>query len=387
MKIRLLALGLLGAAALFACHPIFFWDMSVSWTLDGGTNSSTCSKYTIAEWEVFAEGVDPPNMLPVTRSFPCGTWDSGQKFFQIEEGHYKVYVRALEKGTNKVLAEKSASVRVYQENMDPDHADFAFTSADFCTGGGTGNAVIDLYWNINGTEDGTATGKSWDACSEVGADKVVVTIGCKRTKEFDCHAQGNMSGSVKVSDGDHNIAVKLVDKNGAALTTEAAGTVKATTAKSGEFTSDFYYTSFKSALKATTGTYHYATSFGTAETSCAATTPVVSHTTVYLEQPNGGDPVNKQFCGPASSCYKTNGADLGKCWAKDKAVTIGGLTWGLYSMTIQGGISGTSGFEACWKKTSYKDLPGKTDILVGAGVSNPTRALNLPKTGTASTCL
>ena len=114
---------------------------------------------------------------------------------------------------------------------------------------------------------------------------------------------------------------------------------------------------------------------------------MVAHTTVYLEQPNGGAPVNVQFCGPDSSCYKTNGADLGKCWAKDKAVTMGGLTWGLYSMTIQGGISGTSGFEACWKKTSHADLKGKTDILVGAGVTNPTRKLNLPKTGTSTTCM
>ena len=86
MKVRLYALGLLGIAALFACHPIFFWDMSVSWTLDGSTNASTCSKYNIAEWEVYAEGVDPPGMVSITRSFPCGTWDSGQKFFEIEEG-------------------------------------------------------------------------------------------------------------------------------------------------------------------------------------------------------------------------------------------------------------------------------------------------------------
>ena len=384
MKFKLLVLGVLGTAALFACHPIFFWDMRVAWTLDGTTKASACSTYNIGEWVVHATG---DYLIPVTRSFPCGEWDSGQKFFQIEEGHYTVTVRALEQGSNKVLGEKIATVHVAQDDMDPDQVDLNFTASDFCTGGGEGDANIDVYWNINGTEDGTATGESWDKCAEVGAEKVVVTIGCKRTKEFDCHGKGNMSGLVKVAVGDHNIAVKLVDKNGTDLTTEAASTVRAKADKPGEFTADFYYYSFKSALKSTTGTYHYATSFGKAQTSCLDTTPVVAHTTVYLEQPNGGAPVNVQFCGPDSSCYKTNGADLGKCWAKDKAVTMGGLTWGLYSMTIQGGISGTSGFEACWKKTSHADLKGKTDILVGAGVTNPTRKLNLPKTGTSTTCM
>ena len=384
MKTRLLVwMGLLLAAALFACHPIFFHDMTVSWNLDGGNKASSCSMYNIGTWVVEADG--PEHRL---REFPCGVWDTDQRFWTIEEGFYSVTVRALEKGTDKVLAEKTGEVRVYaDENLDPDHLALKFEASDFCTGGGTGNAVIDLYWNINGTADGTAQGDSWDQCSEVGAKKAVVTVGCKRTVELDCDAVSNMSGSVKVSEGDHNISIKLVDANGTALTTEAAGTVKATAAKSGEFTADFYFNSFLGTVKTdTTGSYKYATSFGAGKTSCLDNTPQVMHTTVYLEKPGGGDPVIKQFCGPDNKCYKTNGSDLGACWAKEKAVKIDGLVWGLYSMDIKGGITGTSGFEVCWSKKTFEDLKGKTDILVGAGVSNPTRALHLPKTGTSTLC-
>lgn len=378
MKARLLVLGLIGVAAL-ACHPIFYWDMTVAWTLDGGTNAGACSAYNIGEWQVRAEG---DFLLPVTRTFPCGAWDSDQKFFGIEEGHYTVTIKALEKGTGKVLASRANTVPVFQDHPDPDHVEVAFKAGDFSGG----LAAIDIYWNINGTEDGTATGKSWDTCAEVGAAKAVVTVD-GTAKEFDCSGSGNMSGSVKVAEGDHQVTVKLVDIKGNDLTTEAKDTIKAKVSDPGEFTADFYYYSFKSPLKSTTGTYHYATSFGTAQTSCMATTPQVSHTTVYLEEPNGGAPVNAQFCGTDSSCFKTNGSDLGKCWAQTSAVKIASLTWGLYSMTIQGGLSGSSGFEACWKKKTYSDLPGKTDILVGAGVNNPTRQLNLPKVGTSALCL
>ncbi len=379
MKARLLALGLMGVAAL-ACHPIFYWDMEVSWSLDGGTNAGVCTTFNIGEWQVRAEG---DFLVPVTRTFPCGAWDSGQKFFGIEEGHYTVTIKALEKGSGTVLASRSDTVHVYQDDPEPDHVQIVFKGADFSGGGGT--AAIDIFWNINGTEDGTATGKSWDKCDEVGASKVVVTVDGK-AKEFDCSGSGNMSGSVKVAEGDHKVSVKLIDVKGNAITTEAKDTIKALIKDPGEFTADFYYYSFKSPLKATAGTYHYATNFGAGKTSCAATQPQVAHTTVYLEEPNGGAPVNAQYCGSDNACFKTNGADLGKCWANDKPVKIASLTWGLYAMTIQGGLSGGSGFEACWKKTTFKDLPGKTDILVGAGVNNPTRQLNLPKVGTSPAC-
>lgn len=366
----------LAAVAVVSCHPVFFWDMQARWEVDGGRSSSVCAKYNIDVFVVRATGP-----MVRERSFECGAWDTGHKFYELEEGVYRVTVSAVEQGSGKSLAAKTASVEVFQDSLDPDMVDFSFAGADFSGGGGPAN--IDVYWNINGTVDGQATGTSWDTCAEVGADKAVVSVDGTEHK-FDCHSGGNMSGSVKVSEGDHTVSVKLVDKSGADLTTAAKGTVKATKTKAAEFTADFYYFSFITIKTTMKGDYRYATSFGAAKASCGDTTPAVQHTTAKLDDDKGA-PVSGQFCG-GSSCYKTNGTDLGGCWAKDQAVSIKELTWGLYTLRLQGLVGSGASTEVCWEQQKFTDYKTQPQILVGAGSTNPLRALNLARINSSGAC-
>ena len=394
------------ALAAAACHPIFFWDLEASWNIDGSKTKSLCSTYNIGEFEVLAVGPETRQ-----RSYPCDSaWDTGTRFYDIEEGNYKVTVRALEKGTSKLLASRSQTLLVRDDMVapDPDRAEINFKAADFS--GGTGQARINFFWNINSTVDGTAKGTSWDTCAEVGGAKAVMTIqkvdsadkpmGAPSTVQSDCHAGGNMSAAVNVAQGDYRVSIKLIDAKGQDLTTTTdislpASKLTGVSAKTpGQFIADFYWYSFKQGLDASVdGTYLMSLTFGDAKASCGATNPVVDGVSLSLsrlESVTGGTYklVTADVCTEANTCFKSNGSDQGTCQESSKKYSTKGTKWGLYKATFNGLAKG---LEVCWKQETFQDTDiakYNTLLLVGAGTVNPVRTINVAKdkTNTSTAC-
>lgn len=374
--------GAATAAVVLACHPVFFHDLEVQWSIGGSKSTSLCTTYNIQTWVVIAEGPEYRR-----REFPCNqTWDASNRFHEIEEGVYRVTMQALASGTGTVLAERKVEgINVFYDHPGPDVATVLFSATDFS---GSGTARINLYWNINGTEDGLDLGKSWDTCAEVGADRAVIVVDNGAPVSTDCHANGQMSASVKVSDGVHNVKLKLVDKSGQDLTTTAVGDITATSTKAGEFIADYYYFSFLQGLKTTmTGTYWLTLGWGGGSDTCQVAKPPVSSVTVYLAD-STQKAVTTDVCDESATCFKSNGASFGACQDKTKKYNIKGLTWGLYGARITGQATAGTGTEACYKKTAFADMDSKTDILVGAGTVNPVRAVTVPKdtTNTSTAC-
>ena len=382
MKTKLLLLAGLALAAA-SCQPLS--DLDVRWTIDGktpGTDAGLCAAYGIANWEV---EIDGPDRLK-TR-IPCNEpWDTGYAFWNILDGDYDIYLEAVDASGKRLFQNVWTAEPVYG---------FAKVSHNF-PGSGTADALIELYWNINGTTDGTAQGKSWDTCAEVGAAKAKVTVDGK-AMTFDCHASGNMAGSVNVAAGDHSVGIKLIDDKGQDLTTEVKVTVKATGKTSttkGTFTADFFFNSFLQGKNTSTkGTYQFATSWGSAKASCDGTTPKVAHTIVKLTDKSNNLVSGAKVTGPDSKSYTADGATTGGCYAKTQTLKIADQTWGLYGLRVQGSTDAATKFTVCWEKTKdyadYKD-PGTGNwvdyVLVGAGAANPVRALNIPKTITTGAC-
>ncbi len=405
MRAKVVLFSILVVAAA-ACGPIFFWDLRVTWKIDGSDSQSLCSTYNIGEFDVYVSG--PESRV---RSFPCAAaWDSDTRFFSIEEGFYSVRIKVKEKGTGKILAERSETVHVLDDEIapEPDRAEIAFRSTDF-TGGST-QPRINFYWNINNTVDGTAKGKSWDTCAEVGASKAVLTIqpitssgandGPAQTASRDCHAGGNMSAALNVAPGDYKVSVKLVDSAGADLTTATqinapeAKLTSITSSKPGEFVADFYWYSFKQGkADSITGTYYFNLTFGDNKQSCGGTNPPVSGVAMSLSRltsvPAGTySAVTAQVCTEAGKCFSSNGSDAGVCQDKTKKYDVKKVKWGLYKGTLSGTATN---LEVCWKQSTFSD--SKVDgfgslLLVGAGDANPVRAINVAKdkSNTSKTC-
>jgi hypothetical protein len=394
------------ALAAVACHPIFFWDLEARWNIDGSQSKTLCGTYNIGDFEVIADG---PEYHRLTISCDLG-WNTGSSFFDIEEGRYKVTIKALEKGTGKPLAERSDTLLVRDDQVapDPDEVEIGFKASDFT--GGTGQARINFFWNINSTVDGTAKGSSWDTCDEVGADKAVMTVqkvdsadkpeGAPNTVSSDCHAKGNMSAAVNVTEGSYRVSLKLIDAKGADLTTTTDMTLPASkltnvTAKTqGEFIADFYWYSFKQGLDATlTGTYAMGLSFGDKKASCGGTNPAVDKVSMSLSRLESFTSgtfklVTADVCTEANACFKSNGSDAGPCQDSNKKYSIKGVKWGLYKGTLNGLAKG---LEVCWKQETFVDsdiAKYNTHLLVGAGTVNPVRSINVSKdkSNTSKTC-
>lgn len=377
MRYKLL---LLAVAVLAACTVLS--DLEVTWNIEGSVSKAVCSTYGIARWEVEARG---PDWVTETRA--CGdSWRAGP--WAVADGYYDITVRALTAG-GQVIAERRVNNQpvfgLVTHELEFLHSDFGTTP---------GGAKINVYWNLNGTQDGTDTGTSWDGCSEVGASKVRVTVDGK-AQTFDCYAKGNMSGSVAVSSGAHNVGVRLLDGSGADLTTEATGSVTATESKPGTFVADFYFNSFLGGLKTSMkGTYKFVTTWGSGKAACDGTSPEVDHTVVQLKEAGSGNAIVTPVTGPDGSTFNSDGTTTGKCYKPAAGpLQVKELTWGLYDMRLQGAVNATSGqFQVCWEEKSFSDYvdPGTgkyaTEILVGAGTSNPTRELNSQRISQSGAC-
>lgn len=392
MRLKIYHSAILGTLLLASCFPLFFWHLNVFWEINGSSARSLCTQYDIKEWRVAARGMETRQ-----HTFSCGDWDSSNRFHDLEEGYYDVTVSAWD-AQGARLAQRTKSLWVEETVWgNPSQVHFNFAGADFSGSIPPGYARLNVYWNINGTEDGTATGFSWDKCAEVGAAYAAITVDGV-TKYYDCHANNNMSVALTIKEGSGTqaVGVKLADKNKIDLTTESTGPAYATHAKAGIYLTDFYYFSFLPGIKSSIqGSYKFSTSFEQGQ-SCTGTAPQVVHTTMSLYKTKhfsgSGDAVVTEFCGPDSVCRKTNGADYAKCYAKDQTQRIKSMVWGLYQMTLQGGVGSGAAFQVCWEKKTHKDmkdnpfLKGVTDILVGAGDTNPLRKIDLPRTSNRAAC-
>lgn len=368
MRTRLVATVLLGVA-LTACDVKIIGDLEVNWSVEKSMADTVCTTYNIGEWRISATGPEAH-----TRTFACGSaWSSGQAFYGIEEGIYTVKIEALEQGTGTVLAvHTTTDVDVLTDALNPAVVTHSFSASDF---GGGGDIQLNVFWNINGTVDGSPKGVSWDTCSEVGADKVVVSVDGNET-QHDCDAKGKQSAAILLNSDPKQVKVKLIDASGKDLTTWTPTTPGPT--KSGdiwEYVADFPWNSFIDLKDTQKGTYLMTVAFE--GKSCTQSTPQAAHTLALLKL-NGSTVTGAKLCGPDKKCVAADGAGFGGCYSKDDTLDIADQLWGNYKLKVSGSLDAASGFEVCWEKES--------DILIGAGPNNPIRPHDMPKTGTSSAC-
>jgi hypothetical protein len=393
MRARLLA-ALAVAGIALACEIVLIGDMEVRWTLD-----APCGDYNVAQFEVTALGPERESTI-----VSCGgdtSFTTGNRFYGIVEGNYSVTIKALS-GSGQVLATKSDSGPVLSD-AGPSIVILKFKASDFsgpidcgngicedgkgetCTScpsdcGACGLAKLNVYWNINGTTDGTPKGPSWDKCAEVGAAYAAVNF--DGTDHYVPCDKDNMAGLVNVSEGSHTISVALTDSSKTKITTEtAAKTLSCTLAKSCELVVDFFWDSFLSLKNTQKGDFIFTTSFDGGK-SCSEVTPKVTLQTslLYLS----GSAVNPapEACGPNDVCYKMDGAATSECWGPKEKQKIKDYAWGEYQITIRGLIDGGN---ICYDAKDKKDNK-KIDILIGAGTVNPTVEFDLVRDAASPAC-
>jgi hypothetical protein len=367
---RLLA-PLAVAAMLFglgACHIELLGDLEVAWTYDGVQDTTACTTHGIDTWRVELRGPEP-----LSWEQPCGTkpWDTDVGLYDIIEGTYSVTVLALDANGMELASRLQSGVDVI--GIGP-RITLDFTATDF---NGGGSEKVNVYWNINGTEDGTAKGQSWDTCDEVGAAQAIVLV---NNKEHTFHCKGSgypgkvtMSAAVSVT-GKPTVQVKLVDSSGASITTmsplspgpSSAGT------DTWEYVAEFYHDAFTTTKN---GVYAFTTTFENGKT-CSQLSPPVDLQVALLKLNN--NPVTADVCDASSTCVKTNGADTLACSAGTQQLSS--LEWGEYVMKISGAVGPAPG-TICWEQ-EFK----KQDMLIGAGDSNPVVTLDVPRTSTTGAC-
>lgn len=367
---RLLA-PLAVAAMLFglgACHIELLGDLEVAWTYDGARDTTACATHGIANWRVELSG---PELLSWEQSCGVNPWDTGVDFHGIIEGTYSVTVLALD-ATGKELASRR-QVAVDVIGIGP-RISLDFIATDF---GGGGSEKVNVYWNINGTEDGTAKGQSWDTCDEVGAAQAIVLVNGKE-HAFHCKGSGypgkeTMSAAVSVT-GKPSVQVKLVDSSGAAITTMTPSTPGPTSAGTDtwEYVAEFYYDAFTATKN---GVYAFMTTFEGGQT-CSQLSPPVDLQVALLKLNN--NPVTADVCDASSTCVKTNGADTMACTSGTQQLSS--LEWGEYVMKVSGAVGPAPG-TICWEQ-EFKDQ----DMLIGAGDSNPVVTLDVPRTSSSGAC-
>jgi hypothetical protein len=238
---------------------------------------------------------------------------------------------------------------------------------------------IAVFWNINGTIDGTALGESWDSCAEVGAETVVITIDDGAPIETSCAAAGEMSVAIEdLAVGRHEVRVKLRDGSGVDLTTEGTALFEAT-ADGVDFVVDFFYDSFFEPQRSDTlGSYWFTTQFGGA--TCTEAIPTVAGQVALVKL--DGTPVNDAVvCDEnLSGCADADGADEFVCRSRDQVIPD--LTWGLYKMVLQGTV-GNEG-TICWE--TDEEGSREIEILVGAGADNPVELIDLARSSSEGEC-
>lgn len=364
MKHRLLAPLVITAVA--ACHVSLLGDMEVSWTINGSRSTSLCATHRIQEWHIEARG---PEVITTTVSC-MGSWQTGTIFYGIEEGLYDVTVRAIQIGTGKELASRTVSGMRVWSGDPPRLASVAFSDADF-TGGGAYNFTV--YWNIQGTVDGTRTGTSWDTCAEVGASYAEIEIGGTSHRK-DCHAAGNMAAGFNVASKPGQVRVRLLDSAQQGITTWtglAPGEDVSGKPNHWDYVADFYWDSFLTIKNTTKGDYLFKVSFE--GKSCSQTTPQGKNQVTLLKL--NGQPVSPtpQVCAP--SCVLADGVTPLGCVDKDQQQKMPSVLWGEYQLKLQGTVQS---LDICWEKTS--------DIVIGAGTVNPVVPHDVTRISTSGAC-
>jgi hypothetical protein len=373
MRSRLLAAAALVAFAVGGCHIEILGDLEVDWTYEGGYDTSVCADKGVASWRVIADG--PERVSTPEYSCDDPDWHTGTDLYGIVEGDYTVTVEALDASGAKVGSHSRAGVSVVGLRT----ITIDLTAADFA------GEQVNVYWNINGTTDGTAKGTSWDTCTEVGATHAIVTVNGTENK-FDCRGSGyatsgkvTMSAAVAVS-GKPTVQIHLVDSSGKALTSKTptggadgkGPTLVSGSSSTWEYVGEFFYDAFYATKN---GRYHFTVSYE--GKSCSQTSPPVEHLINMLKL--DGTAVTVDACGPDNTCAKTNGTDHLKCYASDQTLKLGSLEWGEYEMMLSGAVGTVPSTTICWEKT-FKD----SDVLVGAGETNPIVDLDVPRTDTTS---
>lgn len=365
MKHRLFAP--LALSALAACHVVLLGDLDIGWNIDGSTSPALCSAHGIHKWHILAAGPDR-----VATDVDCGgTWTSGALFFDIEEGYYNVTVEALDSSNHVLATLTNNGVRVVSGDP-PAITDLDFTAADF--GGGD---TVEVYWNINGTEDGSPRGKSWDTCAEVGATLADVEVNGQAVTH-DCHAAGNMTTSVTGFSGKPQVRVRLLDAAGPITTwSPLADAEAASGANTWQYVAEFYWDSFSSLKDTMTGDFLFTVSYE--GNSCTQTSPNVAHQVSLLSLKTGTAVTPPpDVCGPDSMCVKADGADFASCYGPDQTQTVVDELWGEYKLKVSGTLPASSSYEICWEK--------EFDILIGAGTINPTVDLDLTRLSSSGAC-
>jgi len=393
MKPKLLVTSLLMAGMAAACTVVVLEDLEVEWSVAGYADTQVCDDFGIAFWEVEAVGPEK-----VTKRFDCAAtplspdnnWYSEDWLYDVEAGTYDVTVYALD-ATAGVLAERSVTLST---SVPASSALIDFTEADFDGTVTPAKAKLTFYWNINGTQDGTDYGPSWDTCDEVGAAQIAVTLdGVEST--YDCDASGEMKMEVEVEEGDHTVNAVLLDSAGQALTTEAGVvTVAATAATPGEYSADFYAPSFFDGE--ITGDFWFTTSFE--GVSYDATNPNVYNQISLIQLDGAGLNPAPEVCGPDNECYAADGGAFGGVYTPTDILKIKTVKWGFYTLLLQGTLDQAAGNEICWESrdcTPVDTAAGKycntaanglVDIVIGAGVDNPTLDFDLERINTDGYC-
>jgi hypothetical protein len=394
MKARWLAsLAVLG---LIACSVVMVGETEVRWSLDG-----TCAQYSIAEWEVVLQGRDY-----VSRQIPCSSSTGiSTGIISVAEGAYTATVRA--KSVNgAVLATRQSSGQILSTAGVVYYIDVgAFTAADF-QGGACGNGVCDpatetcstspadcgqcttpkvhVFWTINGTEDGSDKGLSWDTCDEVGAAFLRLTIDGTTIQDLPCSpTKSSMNASLDVTAGSHTFAAVLVDTTKTPVTsqTDTVTLSGISAAQPGELLVNFDWDSFIPAIKGTKlGDFLFTTSF---EGKTCAQVPHIAHEISLLKLNGTAVTPAPQVCDASSFCYPADGNTPGKCSGPADTMRIKQVLWGIYTLLLQGTLSTK---EMCY---TVKNDQGQNqvDILIGAGTVNPVVPLDLKKDSTNPACL
>ena len=341
------------------------WDLEVLWTIDASKTTTNCVKYGVDRWRVELTGA-----ATLTHKQPCTTipWTSEAAFHDIKPGVYTIKIEAVD--SNGVVL---AAVTRPNSHVAGALTQFVldFKAADFSPAGGH---TLNVYWNLNGTVDGTPKGQSWDTCVEVGAVSAEVEVDGKATTHS-CDAGGNQSAAVALAAKPGAVRVRLVDAAGAALTTWTPMTPGPTAVPgktdTWEYVAEFYWDAF-SAKKS--GDYWFSTTYE--GKTCSQLTPPVQHQVTLLTL--GGTAITADVCLPSGACVKTNGADLGVCYSASQAQKIKSVGWGEYKLKLSGATGTSPGVNICWEK--------EFDILVGAGSVNPTLDHDVPRILSTGAC-
>jgi hypothetical protein len=247
------------------------------------------------------------------------------------------------------------------------------TSCPADCGGCGSQGTLRYFWNINGTVDGTATGTSIDACSDVSATMIRITIDGV-TYDKDCNATGSggaMSADFSVTAGSHAITATLYNGSSAITTTFSAND-SVGTGETKDYELSFGWDSFAEPTKSSTkGDFGFKVTWESGKT-CSQTSPQVGSQITLLTL--DGTTVTTKVCGTDGSCVNTDGATAGKCY--DTTQSISQIRWGDYKLRVEG-IVGS--LDVCWQK---KDIA----MVVGAGTNNPTFTYDVPRISTSGSC-